>query len=106
MHILDFLKINKICKKTSVKSEKTQEKLGKNSRILAKNSKGGSLRLLKIAPKTLKKKSLRLVGVRLKTNVRQMSRPPLVPLLCWHHKNQPRQLFTQTMYCGCRRQTN
>ena len=44
-------------------------------------------------------KAIRLVGVRLKTNVRQMSRPPLVPLLCWHHKDQPRQLFTQLKQC-------
>ena len=40
-----------------MKSEKTQEKLKINSRILAKNSKGGNLRLLQIAPKTLKKRA-------------------------------------------------
>ena len=55
MNKLDLKKINKIYKKNSVKSEKTQEKLKINSRILAKNSKGGSLRLLNITPKTLKK---------------------------------------------------
>ena len=57
MNKLDLKKINKIYKKNSVKSEKTLEKLKINSRILAKNSKGGSLWLLKIAPKTLKKRA-------------------------------------------------
>ena len=57
MNKLDLKKINKIYKKNSVKSEKTQEKLKINSRILAKNLKGGSLWLLKIAPKTLKKRA-------------------------------------------------
>ena len=58
MNLLDFITADKNqSEKNSVKSEKNSRKTEKTSRILAKNSKGGSLRLLKIAPKTLKKRA-------------------------------------------------
>ena len=53
MNILD---LKKNVKKTQWNLKKLKE-TEKNWRILAKNSKGGSLRLLKIAPKTLKKRA-------------------------------------------------
>ena len=56
MNLLDFITADKKqSEKNSVKSEKLKKNWKKNSRIQAKNSKGGSLRLLNITPKTLKK---------------------------------------------------
>ena len=57
MNIHDFITAEKINLKKLSEIWKNSRKTEKNSRIQAKNSKGGSLRLLNITPKMLKKRA-------------------------------------------------